>query len=85
MAGHSRSKNGVASLAYVPAIHVSLAEIQENVDARHKAGHDESAFLSTSPTRYSLLATLYSPFACGYAIRWSRFQGQEGTGTWIWD
>jgi hypothetical protein len=22
MAGHSRSKNGVASLAYVPAIHV---------------------------------------------------------------
>jgi hypothetical protein len=38
MAGHSRSKNGVASLAYVPAIHdysaVSL------VDARHKAGHD---------------------------------------------
>jgi hypothetical protein len=26
MAGHSRSKNGVASLAYVPAIHVLLAE-----------------------------------------------------------
>jgi len=26
MAGHSRSKNGVASLAYVPAIHVFLAE-----------------------------------------------------------
>jgi hypothetical protein len=27
MAGHSRSKNGVASLAYVPAIHVfDLAE-----------------------------------------------------------
>ena len=24
MAGHSRSKNGVASLAYVPAIHVFL-------------------------------------------------------------
>jgi hypothetical protein len=23
MAGHSRSKNGVASLAYVPAIHAS--------------------------------------------------------------
>jgi hypothetical protein len=31
MAGHSRPKNGVASLAYIPAIHV---------DARHKAGHD---------------------------------------------
>jgi hypothetical protein len=26
MAGHSRSKNGVASLAYVPAIHVLLAQ-----------------------------------------------------------
>jgi hypothetical protein len=25
MAGHSRSKNGVASLAYVPAIHVFIA------------------------------------------------------------
>jgi hypothetical protein len=24
MAGHSRSKNGVASLAYVPAIHVFM-------------------------------------------------------------
>jgi hypothetical protein len=26
MAGHSRSKNGVASLAYVPAIHVFAAQ-----------------------------------------------------------
>jgi hypothetical protein len=40
MAGHSRSKNGVASLAYVPAIHVSLAAAYQGVDARHKAGHD---------------------------------------------
>jgi hypothetical protein len=42
MAGHSCSKNGVASLAYVPAIHV-LSEPQccKNVDARHKAGHDD--------------------------------------------
>jgi hypothetical protein len=39
MAGHSRSKNGVASLAYVPAIH-ALPDGQD-VDARHKAGHDE--------------------------------------------
>jgi hypothetical protein len=38
MAGHSRSKNGVASLAYVPAIHVCSAV--SPVDARHKAGHD---------------------------------------------
>jgi hypothetical protein len=38
MAGRSRPKDGVASLAYVPAIHVLAAE--EDVDARHKAGHD---------------------------------------------
>jgi len=25
----------------VPAIHVLLAESEEDVDARHKAGHDE--------------------------------------------
>jgi hypothetical protein len=37
-AGHSRSKNGVASLAYVPAIHVLLW--CQGVDARHKAGRD---------------------------------------------
>jgi hypothetical protein len=42
MAGHSRSKNGVASLAYVPAIHVLTASLgAEDVDARHKAGHDD--------------------------------------------
>jgi hypothetical protein len=39
MAGPSRSKNGVASLAYVPAIHVFTA-LKKDVDARHKAGHD---------------------------------------------
>jgi hypothetical protein len=36
MAGDSRSKNGVASLAYVPAIHVF--RLKQGVDARHKAG-----------------------------------------------
>jgi hypothetical protein len=40
MAGHSRPKDGVASLAYVPAIHVLLSFRHLNVDARHKAGHD---------------------------------------------
>jgi hypothetical protein len=39
MAGHSRSKNGVASLAYVPAIHVFICGKQD-VDARDKRGHD---------------------------------------------
>jgi hypothetical protein len=40
MAGHGRSKNGVASLAYVPAIHVLGSQHPKDVDARHKAGHD---------------------------------------------
>ena len=39
MAGHSRPKDGVAPLAYVPAIHAFLAK-KEGVDARHKAGRD---------------------------------------------
>jgi hypothetical protein len=40
MAGHSRSKNGVASLAYVPAIHVFDSAWILDVDARNKCGHD---------------------------------------------
>jgi hypothetical protein len=40
MAGRSRPKDGVLSHAYVPAIHVLPAE-KKDVDARHKAGHDE--------------------------------------------
>jgi hypothetical protein len=39
MAGHSRSKNGVASLAFVPAIH-ALRKLKKGVDARDKRGHD---------------------------------------------
>jgi hypothetical protein len=39
MAGHSRPKDGVASARLCPAIHV-LARKKEDVDARHKAGHD---------------------------------------------
>jgi hypothetical protein len=41
MAGHRRSKNGVTSFAYVPAIHDLCVKTAEDVDARHKAGHDE--------------------------------------------
>jgi len=40
MAGHSRPKDGVALLAYDPAIHV-FRRGTKNVDARHRAGHDE--------------------------------------------
>jgi hypothetical protein len=41
VAGHNRAKDGVASLAYVPAIHVFAIECFEGVDARHKAGRYE--------------------------------------------
>jgi hypothetical protein len=40
MPGHSSSKNGVASLAYVSGIHAVAAK---NVDGRDKPGHDEKA------------------------------------------
>jgi hypothetical protein len=40
MPGHSRSKNGVASLAYVPGIHVFLECRKQDVDGRDKPGHD---------------------------------------------
>ena len=39
-AGHSRLKDGVASLAYVPAIPLRRAACLPKRDARHKAGHD---------------------------------------------
>jgi hypothetical protein len=39
MPGHSRSQNGVASLAYVPGIHVFLQR-GKDVDGRDKPGHD---------------------------------------------
>jgi hypothetical protein len=42
MAGHSRPKDGVASARLCPAIHVLFdAATKKDVDARHKAGHDE--------------------------------------------
>jgi hypothetical protein len=40
MAGHSASKDA-RKRAYVPAIYVLLEARKEDVDARHKAGHDE--------------------------------------------
>jgi hypothetical protein len=41
MPGLSRSKNGVASLAYVPGIHVLAAfATLKDVDGRDKPGHD---------------------------------------------
>jgi hypothetical protein len=40
MAGHSRSKNGVASLAYARPS-TSSFKANKDVDARHKVGHDD--------------------------------------------
>ena len=40
MPGHSRPKDGVAALAYVPGIHALLRD-KEGVDGRNKSGHDE--------------------------------------------
>jgi hypothetical protein len=39
VAGHSASKDA-RERAYLPAIHVFLARKKQDVDARHKAGHD---------------------------------------------
>jgi len=41
MPGHSRPKDGVASLADVPGIHVLSAEVIKVVDGRDQPGHDE--------------------------------------------
>jgi hypothetical protein len=42
MAGHSRLKDGVATARLCPAIH-ALTNGWKDVDARHKAGHDDAA------------------------------------------
>jgi hypothetical protein len=41
MPGHGRSKNGVASLAYVPGILVLLPDEVKDVDGRDEPGHGE--------------------------------------------
>jgi hypothetical protein len=40
MPAHSRSKNGVASLAYVPGIHDFKLMLRKDVDGRDEPGHD---------------------------------------------
>ncbi len=40
MAGHSRSKNGVAFARLCPAIHVLFSDRKKDVDARDARGHD---------------------------------------------
>jgi hypothetical protein len=51
MAGHSGSKNGVASLAYArPSTSLLLTDFKD-VDARDKRGHDAVAARNVSNTR----------------------------------
>jgi len=60
MTGDSRSKNGGASLTY-PGSTLSACSKQD-VDARHKAGHDETTMMivgkrkceATSPLKHSI-------------------------------
>src|ERR1700704_5010423 len=69
MARHSPSKKGVASLAYVPAIHVFVS-LKQDVDARHKAcawagqrpdpsaGHDEKYLLGRPSTAMRMMMAM---------------------------
>jgi hypothetical protein len=41
MAGHSRPKDGVAPLAYARPSTSLFVTVYKDVDARHKAGHDD--------------------------------------------
>ena len=68
MAGHSRPKDGVASLAYVPAIHALL--FRKGVDARHKAGHDELYFLrfATRSLMFGISFSALSPCTSALAL-----------------
>jgi hypothetical protein len=50
MPAHSRSQNGVASLAYVAGIHVLIANYNsKDVDGRNKSGHDERVVVYKCP------------------------------------
>jgi len=46
MPGRSRSKNGVASLAYAPGIPFPKTQHALNRDGRDKPGHDEFSTVS---------------------------------------
>jgi|SRR5271154_975678 len=69
MAGHSRPKDGVASLAYVPAIHVFVSSRLLDVDARDKRGHDESV-LSTILPRCCGGRIFHAAFRSRSAFHW---------------
>jgi len=57
MPGHSRSKNGVASLAYVPGISLRWARCNSKRDGRDKPGHDGSKLAAVLVYRMHSMAT----------------------------
>jgi hypothetical protein len=74
MAGHSRPKDGVASLAYVPAIHV-LPATKKDVDARMKPGmrresNESQLENSCAPARTSAFVDEAFTFAAARALSW---------------
>ena len=60
MPAHSRSKNGVASLAYVAGIHVLTAFSKKDVGGRDEPGHDEYNFMC-SPRHFICVHSSLSP------------------------
>ena len=56
MPGHSRAKDGVASLAYVPGIHVFNLRSCKDVDGRDEPGHNVG---------YHLLSGFFGPSTGG--------------------
>ena len=67
MAGHSRSKNGVALLAYVPAISLSDARCPTKRDRRDKPGDDE---LNDNRALARWVQIKKGPLAGPVCIRW---------------
>ena len=62
MAGHSRLKDGVASLAYVPAIPMSVARrCPGNRDGRDKPGHDVDRTAAATMRHQSGLKFIATP------------------------
>jgi hypothetical protein len=58
---HSRSKNGVASLAYVAGISINLALCLLNRDGRDKPGHDVAENIEGKTTPRWLTCARLSP------------------------
>src|ERR1700730_1195941 len=69
MAGHSRSKNGVASARLCPAIHAFLEGGAKDVDARDKPGHDDAESSAIDRLQLRLVARLDRGLRLGLAER----------------